>query len=62
MNFVLANYAYDLSGNFALFFGCIAVVASLIQMFQIGAMRRQISELEARLSEFEGNSEVNVTK
>ena len=48
MNFVLANYAYDLSGNLALFFGCIAVVASLIQMFQIGAMRRQISGLEAR--------------
>ena len=48
MNLVLANYAYDLSGNLALFFGCIAVVASLIQMFQIGAMRRQISGLEAR--------------
>lgn len=62
MNFVLANYAYDLSGNLALFFGCIALGASLIQMFQIGAMRRQIAKLEARLSDFEGNSEVNVTK
>ena len=61
MNLLLANYAYDLSGNLALFFGCIAVVASLIQMFQIGAMRRQIAELEARLSEFEGNSDANVT-
>ena len=62
MNFVLANYAYDLSGNLALFFGCIAVGASLVQMFQIGVLRRQIAELQDRLSEFDGNSEVNVTK
>ena len=34
MNFVLANYAYDLSGNLALFFACIAVVASLIQLLR----------------------------
>jgi len=62
MNFVLANYAYDLLGNVSLLFGCIAVVASLVQMFQIGTMRRQIETLEARLSDFEGSSEVTVTK
>ena len=62
MNFVLANYAYDLLGNVSLLFGYIAVVASLVQMFQIGTMRRQIETLEARLSDFEGSSEVTVTK
>ena len=56
MNSFLANYAYDLSGNLALFFACIAVAASLIQMFQIGALRRQISEMESRLSEVKDSS------
>ena len=61
MNLVVANFAYDLSGNFALFFGCIALGASLVQAFQIGSMRRQIAKLEARLSDFE-ISEATVTK
>ncbi len=47
---MLANYAYDLTGNLAFAFGCFAATASLFQMFQIGAMRRQIASLEDRLS------------
>ena len=61
MNSVLANYAYDLSGNLALFFGCFAAIASLIQMFQIRAMQRQFGKLEARLAELDGYSDENVT-
>ena len=48
----LANY--DLTGNVAFALGCFAATASLVQMFQIGAMRRQISSLEGRLSSLEG--------
>jgi hypothetical protein len=59
---MLANYAYDLSGSMALFFGCVAVMASLVQMFQIGTMRRQIAELEVRLSAVEGHSDADVVK
>ena len=61
MNSVLANYAYDLSGNLALFFSCFAVIASLIQMFQIRAMQRQFGKLEASLAELDGYSDENVT-
>ena len=58
-NDVLANYAYDLTGNLALAFGCFATTASLFQMFQIGGMRRQITSLEGRLSSLEGEPDEN---
>ena len=58
-NDVLANYAYDLTGNLALAFGCFATTASLFQMFQIGAMRRQITSLEGHLSSLEGEPDEN---
>lgn len=56
---MLANYAYDLTGNLALAFGCFATTASLFQMFQIGGMRRQITSLEGRLSSLEGEPDEN---
>ncbi len=43
---MLANYAYDLTGNLALAFGCFAATASLVQMFQIGLLRRRVDALE----------------
>ena len=31
---MLANYAYDLTGNLAFAFGCFAATSPLVQMFQ----------------------------
>lgn len=47
-NTMFANYAYDLVGNCVLFFTCFAATASLIQMFQIGALRRRVEYLEEK--------------
>ena len=59
---MLANYAYDLTGILAFAFGCFAATASLVQMFQIGAMRRQITSLEGRLSSLEGEPDENAAE
>ena len=52
---IIANYAYDLTGNLAFALGCFAATASLVQMFQIGSMRRQIALLEGRLSSLQSS-------
>ena len=44
---MLADYAYDLTGNLALALGCFAATASLVQMFQIGRLRRRVDALQA---------------
>lgn len=44
---LLANYAYDFKGNFAFAFACFAATACVVQMFQIGALRRRIDALES---------------
>jgi hypothetical protein len=56
---VLANYAYDLTGNLALAFGCFAATASLVQMFQIGLIRRRVDALEAEKRAEEKTVEVD---
>ena len=43
---MFANYAYDLVGNCVLFIACFGATASLIQMFQIGNLRRRLQILE----------------
>lgn len=43
---MFANYAYDLAGNLVLFLACFGATASLIQMFQIGNLRRRLESLE----------------
>ena len=52
-NDMLANYAYDLVGNCVLFFACFGAGASLIQMFQIGNLRRRVESLEGKLKSLE---------
>ena len=59
---MLANYAYDLTGILAFAFGCFAATASLVQMFQIGAMRRQITSLEGRLASSKGEPDENAAE
>lgn len=54
---IIASYAYDLTGNLAFALGCFAAIASLVQMFQIGSMRRQIALLEGRLSSLQSSSD-----
>ncbi len=43
---MFANYAYDLAGNLVLFLTFFGATASLIQMFQIGNLRRRLESLE----------------
>tara|TARA_Y100000385_G_scaffold139414_1_gene144839 strand:+ start:125 stop:340 length:216 start_codon:yes stop_codon:yes gene_type:complete len=43
---MFANYAYDLAGNLVLFLAFFGATASLIQMFQIGNLRRRLESLE----------------
>ena len=43
---MFANYAYNLVGNCVLFLACFGATASLIQMFQIGNLRRRLQSLE----------------
>ncbi len=43
---MFANYAYDLAGNLVLVLACFGATASLIQMFQIGNLRRRLQSLE----------------
>jgi hypothetical protein len=59
---MLAYVEYDLTGNLAFAFGSFAAMASLVQMFQIGAMRRLIASLEDRLSSQKDELDVNAAK
>ena len=43
---MFANYAYDLAGNLVLFLACFGATALLIQMLQIGNLRRRLQSLE----------------
>ena len=43
---MFANYAYNLVGNCVLFLACFGATASLIQMLQIGNLRRRLQTLE----------------
>ena len=43
---MFANYAYDLAGNLVLLLACFGATVSLIQMFQIGNLRRRLQSLE----------------
>ena len=43
---MFANYAYDLAGNLVLLLAYFGATASLIQMFQIGNLRRRLQSLE----------------
>ena len=56
---MLANYGYDMLGNFAFAFGAFAFTASIVQMFQIGKMRLHIGILECRIETLEGGSDNN---
>ena len=56
---MFAYYAYDLIGNFALAFGCFAAAASVVQMFQIGFLRRRVDALEAEKQAEEKTVEVD---
>ena len=55
----MANYTYDLTGNLGFAFGCFAATASLVQMFQIGRLRRRVDALEAEKQAEEKTVEVD---
>ena len=56
---MLADYAYDLTGNLALALGCFAATASLVQMFQIGRLRRRVDALQVEKQAEEKTVEVD---
>lgn len=52
---MLANYAYELAGNFVWFLACFGATASLIHMFQIGKLRRRLRSIEEEQNKKGGN-------